>query len=91
MQTALSPTLKALTGEFFLKHSDADVKVAVASCLSEITRITAPDAPYDDDEMKVCTIFSATSSMDLTMLLKEPLVNQLNFTDEFFSSRRCFS
>ncbi|XP_057433643.1 sister chromatid cohesion protein PDS5 homolog C-like [Lotus japonicus] len=52
MQTALSPTLKALTGEIFLKHSDADVKVAVASCLSEITRITAPDAPYDDDEMK---------------------------------------
>ncbi|GLT72796.1 hypothetical protein SLA2020_447000 [Shorea laevis] len=24
----------------------------IASCISEITRITAPDAPYDDDQMK---------------------------------------
>ncbi|KAI7749512.1 hypothetical protein M8C21_001877, partial [Ambrosia artemisiifolia] len=36
----------------YLKHSDVDVKVAVASCISEITRITAPDAPYDDNQMK---------------------------------------
>jgi hypothetical protein len=32
---------------------DEDVRVAVASCMSEITRITAPDAPYNDDLMKV--------------------------------------
>ena len=30
-----------------------DVKVSVASCITEITRITAPDAPYDDEQMKV--------------------------------------
>ncbi|KAL6523871.1 hypothetical protein OROMI_030966 [Orobanche minor] len=52
MQTALSPLVKALVVEELLKHSDADVKVGVASCISEITRITAPDAPYDDDKMK---------------------------------------
>ncbi|PIN23151.1 hypothetical protein CDL12_04131 [Handroanthus impetiginosus] len=52
MQTALSPLMKAVVAEELVKHSDADVKVGVASCISEITRITAPDAPYDDDKMK---------------------------------------
>ena len=53
MQSALSPSLKALVADKLFRHSDVDVKVAVASCISEITRITAPDAPYDDDQMKV--------------------------------------
>ncbi|XP_061346896.1 sister chromatid cohesion protein PDS5 homolog C-like isoform X2 [Gastrolobium bilobum] len=52
MQNALSPSLKALIADKLLRHSDVDVKIAVASCISEITRITAPDAPYDDDQMK---------------------------------------
>ncbi|KAE8056284.1 hypothetical protein FH972_013070 [Carpinus fangiana] len=52
MQNALSPSLKALVADKLFRHSDVDVKVAVASCISEITRITAPDAPYDDDQMK---------------------------------------
>ncbi|KAK9280152.1 hypothetical protein L1049_013839 [Liquidambar formosana] len=51
-QNALSASLKALVANELLRHSDVDVKVAVASCISEITRITAPDAPYDDDQMK---------------------------------------
>lgn len=54
MLDALQPTMKALAQKEFLRHSDMDVKVAVASCISEITRITAPEAPYDDDIMKVC-------------------------------------
>lgn len=53
MQSSLSPSLKALVADQLFRHSDLDVKVAVASCISEITRITAPDAPYDDDQMKV--------------------------------------
>ncbi|XP_074287061.1 sister chromatid cohesion protein PDS5 homolog C-like isoform X2 [Silene latifolia] len=52
MREALAPSTKALIAEELLRHSDTDVKVAVASCISEITRITAPDAPYTDDEMK---------------------------------------
>ncbi|KZV41972.1 chaperonin-60kD, ch60 [Dorcoceras hygrometricum] len=53
MLTAFSPQWDALIAEEFLKHSDGDVKVGVvASCISEITRITAPNAPYDDDKMK---------------------------------------
>lgn len=56
MQNALSPSLKALIADKLLRHSDVDVKVAVASCISEITRITAPEAPFDDEQMKVCFI-----------------------------------
>ncbi|XP_055832833.1 sister chromatid cohesion protein PDS5 homolog C-like isoform X1 [Solanum dulcamara] len=52
MHDALSPLMKSLVANDLLMHSDVDVKVAVASCISEITRITAPDAPYDDDKMK---------------------------------------
>lgn len=52
MQAALSPSQKALVAEQLLRHSDPHVKVSVASCITEITRITAPDAPYDDDPMK---------------------------------------
>ncbi|XP_043695033.1 nucleolar and coiled-body phosphoprotein 1 isoform X2 [Telopea speciosissima] len=52
MQNALCPSMKALIADDLLRHSDTDVKVAVSSCISEITRITAPDAPYDDEQMK---------------------------------------
>ncbi|XP_039043257.1 titin homolog isoform X3 [Hibiscus syriacus] len=52
MQNALSPSLKALVADQLLRHPDNDVKVAVAACLSEITRITAPDGPYDEDQMR---------------------------------------
>ncbi|KAL2346661.1 hypothetical protein Fmac_000661 [Flemingia macrophylla] len=52
MQNAISPSLKALIADKLIRHTDDDVKVAVASCISEITRITAPEAPYDDDQMK---------------------------------------
>ncbi|CAA7041546.1 unnamed protein product [Microthlaspi erraticum] len=52
MQNALSPLTKALVARKLFKHSDDDVKVSVAACISEITRITAPEAPYDDEQMK---------------------------------------
>ncbi|KAJ9178936.1 hypothetical protein P3X46_010780 [Hevea brasiliensis] len=52
MQDALLSPMKALISNTLLRNSDTDVKVSVASCISEITRITAPDAPYNDDHMK---------------------------------------
>ncbi|KAJ6326185.1 hypothetical protein OIU78_013312 [Salix suchowensis] len=52
MQDALLPPMKALISSAILRHLDEDVRVAVASCMSEIARITAPDAPYNDDLMK---------------------------------------
>jgi hypothetical protein len=52
MRSALFPSVKALVADQLFRHANADVKVAVASCISEITRISAPDAPYADDQMK---------------------------------------
>ncbi|KAJ0876255.1 putative sister chromatid cohesion protein Pds5 [Helianthus annuus] len=53
MIDVLRPSMRALIKDGLSKHSDVDVKVAVASCISEITRITAPDAPYDDNQMRL--------------------------------------
>nr|XP_043628506.1 sister chromatid cohesion protein PDS5-like [Erigeron canadensis]XP_043628507.1 sister chromatid cohesion protein PDS5-like [Erigeron canadensis] len=52
MLEALEPSRKGLIQSSLLKHSDIDVKVSVAACLSEITRITAPGVPYSDDQMR---------------------------------------
>lgn len=62
MQEALDQPMKALVHESLLEHSNVDVKVSAASCICEITRITAPDAPYTDDEMKVQQNNNYTSS-----------------------------
>ncbi|XP_074375656.1 sister chromatid cohesion protein PDS5 homolog D-like isoform X1 [Apium graveolens] len=69
MKDALYPSMKALISSQLLKHTDIDVKVSVASCMSELTRITAPDAPYDDVQMKdifqlTVTAFNMLSSKD---------------------------
>ncbi|XP_024183429.1 uncharacterized protein LOC112188531 isoform X4 [Rosa chinensis] len=52
LQDALLPTMTALISTELLRHSHMDVKVSVASCITEITRITAPEAPYNDEQMK---------------------------------------
>lgn len=52
MQEALLPSMGALISDELLRHSDVDVNISVASCISEITRITAPDTPYNDEIMK---------------------------------------
>ena len=44
--------MKALVTIELLRHAEMDVKVLVASCITEITRIIAPDTPYDDEQMK---------------------------------------
>ncbi|CAN6235539.1 unnamed protein product [Urochloa humidicola] len=52
MHNTLRPTMAVLITNELLEHPDPNVKVAVTSCLTEVTRITAPEAPYDDDVMK---------------------------------------
>ncbi|XP_010538450.1 PREDICTED: sister chromatid cohesion protein PDS5 homolog A-A-like isoform X2 [Tarenaya hassleriana] len=49
---SMQPFLDAVIKPEILKHQDKDVKLLVASCISEITRITAPEAPYSDNIMK---------------------------------------
>lgn len=52
MVQSLQPLLHAIVKPELLKHQDREVKLFVASCICEITRITAPEAPYDDDVLK---------------------------------------
>ena len=47
MQDALLPSMKTL-----LRHDEMDVKVSVAFCITEITKITALDAPCDYEQIK---------------------------------------
>ncbi|WOG87834.1 hypothetical protein DCAR_0207066 [Daucus carota subsp. sativus] len=65
IQNAYSKITKALLAEPLIRHADADVQVSVASCISEITRITAPEAPYDDDKMKEVFQLIVSSFADL--------------------------
>lgn len=50
---SMQPLLNGIVKPELLKHQDRDVKLLVATCICEITRITAPEAPYSDDVLKV--------------------------------------
>ncbi|KAL5071081.1 hypothetical protein RYX36_021968 [Vicia faba] len=52
IQGSLVLPMKTLISDQLLRHADEDVKISVTACLTQITRITAPDAPYDDELMK---------------------------------------
>ncbi|KAJ4831951.1 hypothetical protein Tsubulata_043703 [Turnera subulata] len=52
MTGALAPSIQALIEDRLFMHSNEDVRVVVASCICEITRITAPVAPYLDVQMR---------------------------------------
>ncbi|KAL6546873.1 hypothetical protein OROMI_022594 [Orobanche minor] len=60
MLESMRPFLHAIAKPEFLKHLDQEVKLFVAACICEITRITAPEPPYDDDILK--DIFQLTVS-----------------------------
>ncbi|XP_047980009.1 sister chromatid cohesion protein PDS5 homolog A-like isoform X1 [Salvia hispanica] len=60
MLDSMQSFLKAIVKPGLLKHHDREVNLFVAACLCEITRITAPEAPYEDDIMK--DIFQLTVS-----------------------------
>ncbi|WCJ28194.1 hypothetical protein M5689_009901 [Euphorbia peplus] len=49
---SMKPFQDAIVMPEYLKHQDRDVKLLVATCICEITRITAPEAPYSDDVLK---------------------------------------
>ncbi|XP_062162943.1 sister chromatid cohesion protein PDS5 homolog A [Alnus glutinosa] len=65
---SMQPFLNAIVKPELLKHQDRDVKLLVATCICEITRITAPEAPYSDDVLKdiFCLIVSTFSGLSDT-------------------------
>uniref|UniRef100_A0A7N0UYA4 Uncharacterized protein n=1 Tax=Kalanchoe fedtschenkoi TaxID=63787 RepID=A0A7N0UYA4_KALFE len=52
MLESLQPFFNGIAKPELLKHQDRDVKLLVATCICEITRITAPEAPYNDDVLR---------------------------------------
>ncbi|KAL3521808.1 hypothetical protein ACH5RR_014642 [Cinchona calisaya] len=48
----MKPFLNEIVKPELLKHQDREVKLLVATCICEITRITSPEAPYADDILK---------------------------------------
>ncbi|XP_076907861.1 sister chromatid cohesion protein PDS5 homolog A-like [Bidens hawaiensis] len=49
---SMQPFINAIVKPELLKHHDKEVKLLVAACTCEITRVTAPEAPYGDDALK---------------------------------------
>ncbi|XP_077221841.1 sister chromatid cohesion protein PDS5 homolog D-like [Tasmannia lanceolata] len=89
MLNALQPSMKALIANELLKHSDVDVKVAVASCISEITRITAPDAPYDDELMKEIFRMIVTSFENLFDMSSRSYSKRISILETVAKVRSC--
>ena len=52
MKPAVNPSMYALVKSELLRHLVDEIKLMVTCCLSEITRISAPKVPYNDDMMK---------------------------------------
>ncbi|KAB2602054.1 hypothetical protein D8674_003059 [Pyrus ussuriensis x Pyrus communis] len=52
MQDARLPIMEALISDELFRYSDMHVKLYVASCITELTRITASVPPYNDEWMK---------------------------------------
>lgn len=51
MHAGMVPALTCLGEHRLLKHGYKEVKLAIAHCLSELIRVTAPKTPYKDDKM----------------------------------------
>ena len=76
VQSALRPSTKALISADLLRNPDSDVRVYVVSCLTDIMTITAPEAPYNDDQMKVCVFAVVFVNVNLHILLWHSLALQ---------------
>ncbi|KAG5244441.1 myb protein [Salix suchowensis] len=89
MQNALSPSQNALVTDQLFRHANIDVKVAVAACISEITRITAPDAPYDDDRMKEVFQLIVSSFENLDDKSSQSYVKRASILETVAKVRSC--
>ncbi|KAK9699893.1 hypothetical protein RND81_08G202200 [Saponaria officinalis] len=89
MKEALAPLTKALIAEELLRHLDVDVKVSVAACISDITRITAPDAPYEDDPMKEVFQLIVSSFEKLDDTLSRSYTKRITILETVAKVRSC--
>ncbi|KAJ9549618.1 hypothetical protein OSB04_022161 [Centaurea solstitialis] len=89
MMAALRPPMNALVKGSLLKHSNVDVRISVAACISEITRITAPDAPYSDEEMKDVFQLIVSSLEDLSDTSSRSYAKKSSILETLYKVRSC--
>ncbi|XP_029130138.1 uncharacterized protein LOC109812986 [Cajanus cajan] len=89
IQESLVPSMKALISDELLRHTDDDVKLSVTSCLTEITRITAPDVPYDDEQMKEIFKLTVASFKKLSHISGHGYEKALTILDNVNKVRLC--
>ncbi|GJS74018.1 armadillo-type fold protein [Tanacetum coccineum] len=89
MQGALVPSMGALIGDELIKHSDLDVRVAVASCLCEVARITAPDPPYKDEIMKEIFQLNMVAFRELANLTGQSYYKSIHILESFAKVKVC--
>jgi sister-chromatid-cohesion protein PDS5 len=65
-QDSLKDVAQALGSKNLIGHKDAGVRARTASCLVDILRLCAPDAPFSEDELQVSS--SLARSMDGNVL-----------------------
>ncbi|XP_031280714.1 arogenate dehydratase/prephenate dehydratase 2, chloroplastic-like isoform X1 [Pistacia vera] len=89
MQKALTLPKNALVTDKFCKHFNLDVQVSVASCMIEIMRITAPDAPYGDQQMKDAFQLIVSSFENLTVKSTRSYAKTVSILETLAKIRLC--
>ncbi|XVE89162.1 hypothetical protein DITRI_Ditri19aG0128500 [Diplodiscus trichospermus] len=89
MKKALLPVMKALISDALLRHPDMDVMISVISCIIEITRITAPDAPYNDERMKEIFQQTVEAFRNLSNVASRRYTKAVSILDTFARVRLC--
>ncbi|GAB2269542.1 hypothetical protein Dimus_004461 [Dionaea muscipula] len=89
VQQALLPAMKALVGDKLFHNPDMDVKITVAACLNEIMRLTAPDAPYNDERMKEIFELIVASFDKLSLVSGRSYTKAVSIIDNVSKVKSC--
>ncbi|GAB2228234.1 hypothetical protein Droror1_Dr00010064 [Drosera rotundifolia] len=89
VQQALLPAMKALVSDQLFRNQDMDVKITVATCINEIMRITAPDAPYNDERMKEFFELIVASFDSLSLVSGRSYTKAVSIIDNISKVKSC--
>ncbi|KAM3705237.1 hypothetical protein ACJW31_03G065600 [Castanea mollissima] len=89
MRDALLPSVKALITNKLLRHGEMNVKVLVVSYIIDITRITAPDAPYKDEQMKEIFQFIVATFENMPHVSTRSYKNVVSILDTIAKVKLC--
>uniref|UniRef100_A0A2P2M3Q4 Uncharacterized protein MANES_18G076700 n=1 Tax=Rhizophora mucronata TaxID=61149 RepID=A0A2P2M3Q4_RHIMU len=76
LEVGLKPIRKSILNRVLLQHTDKDVKLLVAICISELFRILAPEPPFEDKYLR-----------DMFKLLLGVFMELADTTSPYFSKR----